>query len=85
MSKSCVLSGTDKETADEWRLVIPRDKRMEILSLLHDSKTAGHPGMSQKKLTICSRFYWTRKGKDVENWVTCCRPCSMDKRAPRRQ
>ncbi len=42
---------------DEWRLVIARDKRKEILSLLHESITAGHTGMSQMKLTICSRFY----------------------------
>ncbi len=74
---------TGKETTDEWRLVIPRDKRTEILSLLHDSKTAGHPGMSRMKLTVCSQFYWTRMRKDVENWVTCCRPCSMAKRGPR--
>ncbi len=30
-------------------LVIPRDKCKEILSLLHDNKTAGHPGMSRMK------------------------------------
>ncbi len=34
-------------------LVISRDKRKEILLLLYDSTTAGHPGMSRMKLTIC--------------------------------
>ncbi len=67
MSKSCVLSGMNSEfetkysiilaMTDESRLVIPRDKRTEILSMLHDCKMAGHPGMSGMKLTICSRFY----------------------------
>ncbi len=93
MSKSCVLSGTNSEfemkfsieTTDEWRLVIPRDKQKEILSLLYDSKMAGHPGMSRMKLTICSRFYWPCMRKDVKNWVTCCQPCAMAKRGPRRQ
>ncbi len=80
-----ILYRTGKETTDEWRLVIPRDKRTEILSLLHDSKTAGHPDMSTMKLTVCSLFYWPRMRKDVKNWVTCCRPCSMAKRGPRRQ
>ncbi len=80
-----ILYRTGKETTDEWRLVITRDKRMEILSLRHDSKTSGHPGMSRTKLTVCSRFYWLRMRKDVENWVTCCRPSSMAKRGPKRQ
>ncbi len=80
-----ILYRTGKETTDEWRLVIPRDKRTEILHLLHDSKTAGHPGMSQMILTVCSRFYWPCMRKDVDNWVTCCQPCSMAKRRPRQQ
>ncbi len=80
-----ILYRTGKETTDEWRLVIPREKRTEILSLLHDSKVAGYPGMSQMKLTVFSRFFWPHMRKDVENWLTCCRPCSMAKRGPRQQ
>ncbi len=41
-----ILYRTGKEVDDEWQLVIPR---MDILSLLHDSKMARHPGMSQMK------------------------------------
>ncbi len=51
-----ILYRTGKEVDHEWRLVIPRYKHTEILSLLHDSKMAVHPGMSQMKLTISSRF-----------------------------
>ncbi len=51
---------TGKEVDDEWQLVMPREKCTEILSLLHDSRTAGHPGMSRMKLTGGSRFYWPR-------------------------
>ncbi len=87
--KFCVLDEilfhACKEVTDEWRLVIPRDKRKEILSLLHNSSTAGHPGMSQMKLTVCSRFYWPRMRNDIENWIKCCRSCTMAKRGPRRQ
>ncbi len=50
-----ILYCTSKETTDEWRLVSPRDKRTEILSLLHDSKMGGHPGMSRMKLTLWER------------------------------
>ncbi len=80
-----ILFRTRKEVIDEWRLVIPRDKCKEILSLLHSSNTAGHPGMSQMKLTICSRFYWLRMRNDIENWIKCCWSCTMAKRGPRQQ
>ncbi len=80
-----ILYRTGNETTDEWRLVIPGDKQKEILSLLHNSKTTGHPGISRMKLTVCSRFYWLHMRKDVENWVTCCRPWAMAKRGHRRQ
>ncbi len=35
-----ILFRAGKEVTDEWRLVIPRDKRKEILLLLHSSTTA---------------------------------------------
>ncbi len=67
-----ILYRTGKEVDDEWRLVIPREKCTEILSLLHDSKTAGHPGMSRMKLTVSSRFYWPHMRDDIKNWTKCC-------------
>ncbi len=51
---------------------IPQEKRTEILSLLHDSKTAGHPGKSRMKLTVSSRFYWPHMRDDIENWIKFC-------------
>ncbi len=77
-----ILYRTGKEVDDERRLVIPRDKQSEILSLLHDSKFAGHPGMSHIKLTIGSRFYWPCMRQDIENWIKCCRSCTTAKRGP---
>ncbi len=45
--------------------------------MLHNSKTAGYPGMSRMKLTICSRFNW--KGlRELSNMLNA-------KRGPRRQ
>ncbi len=70
---------------DEWWLAIQREKRTEILSLLHHSKTAEHPGMSQMKLTVSSRFYRPRMRDDIENWIRCYQLCTMVKGGPRRQ
>ncbi len=55
------------------------------MSLLHDSKMAGHPAMSQMKLTTSSMFYWTRIRNDIKNLVKCCWPCAKAKRGLRRK
>ncbi len=78
-----IIYHTGKEVDDPWRLVIPRDKRSEILSLLHDNKCAGHPCMSMMKLMVGTRLYWPCMRHDIENWVNCCRSCTMAKRGPR--
>ncbi len=79
-----ILYRTGKEMDNEWRLVIPRKKRSEILSLLHDRKFAGHAGMSWMKLTVGSRFYWPHMRQDIKNWIKCCRLCTMAKRGSER-
>ncbi len=79
-----ILYRTGKEVDDEWWLVFPRYKRSEILSLLHNSKFAGHPGMSRMKLTVGSRFYRPRMRQDIKNWIKCCRLGTMAKRGPGR-
>ncbi len=66
------LYHTGKDVEDDWLLVIPREKQSEILSMLHNSQYAGHPGMSRMTLTIGSRFYWPHLKKDIENWIKCC-------------
>ncbi len=79
-----ILYRTGKEVQDPWRLVIPRDKHSEILSMLHDNKCGGHRGLSRNKLTVGTRFYWPRMSQDIENWIKCCRSCTMAKRGPKR-
>ncbi len=80
-----ILYCIGKEVNDEWWLVIPQEKCIEILCLVHDSRTAGHLGMSQMKFTFSSRFYWPCMRDDIENWIKCCRPLTMVIRGPRRQ
>ncbi len=74
-----ILYHTGKEVEDYWRLVIPIDKRSEILSMLHDNKCAGHSGMSGMKVMVGTRFYWPCMRQDIENWIKCCQSCTMEK------
>ncbi len=72
-----------KEVEEPWRLVIPRDKCSEILSMLHDNKSAGHPGMSRMKLTVGTIFYCPCIRQDIDNWNKCFRLLTMAKWSPK--
>ncbi len=67
-----ILHRVGKTERDRWRLVIPRSIRTKILELLHDSKWAGHPGITQIKSSIGLRFCWPRMRDNIESWVKCC-------------
>jgi len=66
------------------RLVVPARLREDIMQRMHDSKWAGHPGMSRMKHALLSKYYWPRVGKDIEAWIRCCESCIMSKRGPHR-
>ncbi len=67
-----ILYRVGKTYIDLWRLIIPRSIRTKILELLHDSKWAGHPGMTRMKSSIGLWFYWRRMRDDIESFVKCC-------------
>ncbi len=48
--------------------------------MLHNSKWAGHPGMTRMMSSIGLRFYWSCMRDDIESWVKCCCYCAMSKR-----
>jgi len=75
-----ILYRVGKLPTDTWRLVIPKELRSLVMKLLHDSKWAGHPGMSRMKSSIGSRYFWPRMRNDIESWIKCCRACAMAKR-----
>jgi hypothetical protein len=52
---------------------------------MHDSKVAGHPGMTRMKTSIARKFYWPRMTSDIESWVKCCQTCNISKRVPNRR
>jgi len=75
-----ILYRVGKTPTDNWRLVIPHSLRRKVMELLHNSKWAGHPGMSRMKSSIGSRYFWPKMRQDIESWVRCCRACAMAKR-----
>ena len=63
------------------RWVIPdsREIKMEIMNECHDSKVAGHFGMTKTEERVMQNFYWTRMEEDVRDYVRSCDTCQRDK------
>ncbi|GKB66434.1 putative nucleotidyltransferase, ribonuclease H [Tanacetum coccineum] len=55
------------------------DLRRAILKECHDSKWAGHPGITRMFPLVKGTYYWPRMGEDVETFVRTLLICQQDK------
>ncbi|GJY11200.1 putative nucleotidyltransferase, ribonuclease H [Tanacetum coccineum] len=63
------------------RLYVPKwgDLKRAILKECHDSKWAGHPGITRTLTLVEGTYYWPRMGDDVETFVQTCLIFQQDK------
>ena len=66
------------------RLVVVENAslRRGVISLYHDSPTAGHPGISNTTWAITRDFWWPALKKDVTEFVQGCSLCQSRKNQP---
>ena len=66
------------------RLVVVEDStlRRGVISLYHDSPTAGHPGISNTTWAVARDFWWPALKKDVTEYVKGCTLCQSRKNQP---
>ncbi|GJZ46202.1 putative nucleotidyltransferase, ribonuclease H [Tanacetum coccineum] len=62
-------------------LYVPKwgDLRQAILKECHDSKWAGHLGITRTLALVEGTYYWPRMGDDVETFMRTCLICQQDK------
>ena len=66
-----MLWGND-EGPNTLQLVVRRTIRQEIMTQLHDSRTAGHLGRDKTVNRVRSRFYWPGMNDDrVKGYLRC--------------
>ena len=65
----------------EDRLVVPKDRelRNQILDEAHSSKLSIHPGSSKMYQDLKTRFWWTKRKKEIIAYVARCDTCSRVK------
>ena len=63
------------------RLVVPKERQMDLLEEAHGS---GHAGVSRMKTRLRREVWWPRMSTDVEDFVEACHNCSMNDQPTRR-
>jgi len=70
----------------EGHLVIPPDEMLkrEILQLLHDSPTAGHPGRDKTFAQVSRSYWWPGMRSWITDYVAGCAVCQQNKNVTHR-
>jgi hypothetical protein len=70
----CQLSVNDQGVVIKWgsRVVVPEDEELRslLISEFHDSKYAGHFGMSRTRVAVGRMFWWKSLAGDVAKYVS---------------
>lgn len=63
----------------EWKMVVPRSKRHEIIQRHHDDPLAAHLGTFKTFRRIALEYYWPKMRRDIHKYVLRCKVCSQQK------
>lgn len=63
----------------EWRLVVPKELRRQVLHQCHDRPTAGHFGRFKTIHRVSNLYYWPKMRADVATYVRKCLTCQTQK------
>jgi hypothetical protein len=79
----CHLSVNDQSLVTKWgsRIVVPEDEELRTLPIseFHDSKYAGHFGMSRTRVAVGRMFWWKSLAGDVAKFVSTRVACQRNK------
>jgi len=79
-----ISENVDEEQSDwlkDGHMVIPPDEALkrEILQLLHDAPTAGHPGRDETFAQVSHLYWWPGMRSWIMDYVTGCAVCQQNK------
>lgn len=63
----------------EWKIVVPKGRRLTIFKDCHDNPQAAHLGTFKTVQRIKELYYWPKLAQDVRKYVRHCNICSAQK------
>jgi transposase InsO family protein len=67
------------EDANSWKIIVPREKRPDIIRQCHDEPTSGHLGMYKTLHRVAVTYYWPKMTYDIAQYVRGCQTCIQAK------
>ena len=64
------------------KIYVAEKTRHKVLQAYHDSKTAGHPGISRTLELVSRTYWWPRVSSYVRMYVSTCDSCNQNKTFP---
>ncbi|KAJ8977520.1 hypothetical protein NQ317_017138 [Molorchus minor] len=62
-----------------WKLVVPKEDRIQIIKSCHDPPTCGHLGVFKTTARISNEYYWPKMRSDVAKYIRHCAVCLSTK------
>lgn len=62
---------------DNWKEVVPKERRHDIIREAHDPPTSGHMGVLKTVGRISEKFYWPKLKSDVTQYIRKCHVCAV--------
>src|SRR5688572_10771461 len=64
-----------------YQLVLPKERRIKVLELAHDSVFGGHLGEEKTKERIKLSFVWPKMRRDIVKFCKSCEKCQLKARS----
>lgn len=66
-------------TSADWRIVVPKDKRLAILKQCHDDPLSAHGGRHKTIDRVSREYYWPKMYEYITRYVQKCEVCCATK------
>lgn len=64
---------------DKWKIVVPKERRKELLRQCHDIPISGHLGVFKTYHRLADRYFWPKMKADVATYIRKCHTCLRTK------
>jgi len=64
---------------EQWKMVIPKEERTDIIREAHDVPQSGHLGVEKTYQRVATRYFWPRMFREIANYVKHCDVCQRTK------
>lgn len=81
LSKYCDRGKKANGYGLNWRVVVPKESRQEVMFKCHDDPLSAHGGYLKTLDRVNRKHYWPKMDKDVRNYVNKCDVCKASKQS----